>query len=115
MKMKLGPALIIGGALLGITTSLVTGCNGFNSLFGRYEVRGTVTAAPQSKTTGGENGLSTKFSIRLKTPEGERIINCSSTQCASLSPQDSVTLSCFEEWHLSSPNEEECRFVQLNP
>lgn len=95
------------------TAMLLCACNQVNSCIDRYEITGTVTAPPEGKTFGSEGGLTEKFSIRLKIGTAERIVNCSSTQCASLAVDDVVILSCYEEFHWSEPNEEECRFVRL--
>ncbi|HRH32303.1 MAG TPA: hypothetical protein PLK06_03170 [bacterium] len=88
--------------------------NPVKAFFMRYEVQGRVLDAPKGKTFGNaESGITTKFSVRLQTEGGEQIVNCTSTQCASLAPGDKVVLSCFVEWHLAEPNEEECRFDRL--
>ncbi len=112
------PFIVGGGVILaglGIVAMLATGsCNAYNGTLARYDVTGEVKAPPQGKTFGGgDTKLTTKFSIRLQTEQGEVIVNCDSTQCASLNPGDNVLLSCFEEWHLTEPNEQECRFDKL--
>lgn len=89
--------------------------NAVRSFMFRYEVAGMVEAVPQGKTFGSaESGMTTKFSVRLQTPTGTSIVNCTSTQCASLSLGDEVTLSCYNEWNgFVQPTEVECRFKAL--
>lgn len=88
--------------------------NGGKSLISRYDVVGTVTAAPGVKLKLGE-GQETKFGISLDTESGPKIVNCTSTQCSSFAIGQRVKLSCYEETHVSEPNEEECRFDRLLP
>lgn len=91
-------------------------CNAVNSTFDRYEITGTVKAMPQGKSFGGgDSQLTTKFSIRLDVGGSEKIVNCDSTQCASLAVDDVVVLSCFSEWNCAQPYEEECRFDHIVP
>jgi len=102
--------------LLALVISLLgNGCGSVNtvkSVIARYTIEGTVVAVPGAKMRMGE-GTETKFGINLDTNEGPRIVNCSSTQCASLVPGNRVSFSCFEEVHAFEPNEEECRFDKL--
>lgn len=97
-------------------------CNSPRAIFGRYSVEGVVVGPPGSKssfTVGSRSSMGAgtqKFSVPLDTngdSRADRIVNCSSTQCASLADGDRVVLSCFSEWHATVPNEEECRFDHL--
>ncbi len=116
--------LMIGVAIVGILFAIIGGAvggscapvSGVNSLANRYEVQGVLKAPPGSKQRfgGGEAG-ETKYSLNLSTDAGPKIVNCTSTQCASLAVGDSVALSCYTEVHISEPNEEECRFDRLLP
>lgn len=108
---------LVGFLLLG---AVPAGCiNTCNSVANRYTVEGTVTGEVGSKLnlTSGENGSSgtTKYSVPLETATGPKIVNCTSTQCAALQEGQRVELSCYEEFHFTVPNEEECRFTRLLP
>lgn len=107
--------IVYGGiAAVVIMFTILCGINPMKSVFMRYEVQGEVLDAPNGKTFGNaKSGITTKFAVRLETDDGERIVNCTSTQCASLAVGDEVVLSCYVEWHLAEPNEEECRFDRL--
>jgi hypothetical protein len=106
-----GGTFLVAGAVLVMFLPILV--NGWSSIAGRYEVIGTVEGAPASKMsfTSGEKGTSgsQKFSLNL----GDRIVNCSSTQCSALVPGSRVKLSCYDEWHLFVPSEVECRFESL--
>ncbi|NBS41403.1 prepilin-type N-terminal cleavage/methylation domain-containing protein [bacterium] len=110
-------------AILGILVAIIGGnlggacapVNGVKSVAGRYDVVGTVLGQPGTKMFGGDQGNQTKYSVKLKTDTGTTIVNCTSTQCSSLSEDDHVKLSCFNEVHVGEPNEVECRFDSLLP
>ncbi|MBP9827533.1 hypothetical protein KBC55_00040 [Patescibacteria group bacterium] len=89
--------------------------NAMRAFFSRYDVAGVVAGAPQGKTFGSaESGMTTKFSVRLATATGTMIVNCSSTQCASLAVGDEAQFSCYNEWNgFVQPTEVECRFDEL--
>jgi len=113
--MRTDPALVI--AALVVVFLLLVPCACYNpvaSAVARYDVNGTVESAPSSKmsmimTKEGGSG-SQKYAVRV---DGT-IYNCSSTQCSQLVEGDEVTLSCYREWHLFEPDEEECRFQSLS-
>lgn len=110
-RMRIISGLVIAAV---VALAVLCGINPAKAVFMRYEIQGEVLDAPKGKTFGdAESGITTKFSVRLQTEGGERIVNCTSTQCASLAPGDNVVLSCYVEWHLAEPNEEECRFDRL--
>lgn len=95
--------------------SLSGGCGPVNtvkSVISRYAIEGTVVALPGSKMRMGE-GTEAKFAVNLETDEGPKIVNCTSTQCSTLQPGQRVLFSCFEEVHITEPNEEEYRFDKL--
>ncbi|MDQ5952533.1 MAG: hypothetical protein QG626_662 [Patescibacteria group bacterium] len=97
-----------------LLTAIPFSINPIRAAFLRYEVQGEVLDAPKGKTFGNAaSGITTEFSVRLRIGDEERIVNCASTPCASLTPGDNVVLSCFEEWYLSAPNEEECQYDRL--
>lgn len=108
--------LMIGVAIIGIAIMPFSGSiiNGPRSVFSRYDVSGIVTAEPGIKIKTGE-GAESKYAINLDTTSGPKIVNCTSTQCSTLQIGQRVSLSCYEELHLSEPNEEECRFDKLLP
>lgn len=83
------------------------------SVLARYEVSGTVDGEVQGKSFIQDGNSYSKFSVPLQTDSGKVIVNCDSTQCASLSIGDKVTLSCYQQKHLFMPNETECRFEKL--
>lgn len=94
--------------------------NAAKATMGRYEVVGTVVGHAGSKVSflAGQSGTfgAQKFSVSLDTNSDgkmDRIVNCTSAQCASLEAGVAVVFSCFEEWHLFTPNEEECRYSSL--
>jgi MFS superfamily sulfate permease-like transporter len=100
--------------LVGIATAIVPSVvNTTNYVTNRHTVKGTVEAVPSSKLTlGGSNGKVTgaeKYAVRIDN----KIYNCTNTQCSQLQPGDQVELSCYEEWHVFTPNEQECRFIGL--
>lgn len=103
--------LALAAAAVIVVISLM---NGGKSIISRYDVEGTVTTAPGVKQKFGE-GSEAKFAINLETASGPVIVNCTSTQCSSLAVGQRVRLSCYEETHISAPNEEECRFDKLLP
>lgn len=97
------------------------GCG--NSFLRRYDLSGTVAKPSEARISIGKETSSAKFAVTLDEIEAPNrpaafagdfgIVNCDSTQCASLDVGSRVALSCFDEWHLASPNEEECRFVRV--
>jgi hypothetical protein len=98
-----------------LTLAFSYSVNMVRSLIFRYDVAGVVAGAPQGKTFGSaESGMTTKFSVHLATATGTMIVNCSSTQCASLAAGDEAQLSCYNEWNgFVQPTEVECRFNEL--
>ena len=116
--------LAIVGFLICITT-IACGFNGINqyrSIADRYDVTGTVSSEISGKSFIQDGQSYSKFSVPLEDISSDRgsefggskrILNCTSTQCASLDIGQRVTLSCYEQWHAFIPNEEECRFARL--
>lgn len=103
-------------AVMLIVFAVSASINTVRSVAFRYEVIGAVDHEPEGKTFGSaESGMTTKFSVRLKDSEGRiSIVNCTSTQCASLSVGDKVQLSCYNEWNgFVQPTEIECRYDAL--
>jgi len=108
--------LMIGVAIIVIALMICSGgiINGPRSVVSRYEVIGTVVGETGTKIKIGE-GQEAKFSVNISTESGPKIVNCTSTQCAALQEGQRVQFSCYEEFHLTEPNEEECRFDKLLP
>lgn len=117
--LSLTVAILLGSIFMCGTGT--AGCG--NSLLRRYDVVGTVAKPPDAKVSIGTEGGSSKFAVTLGGIEAPNrppafrgdygIVNCDSTQCATLEPGSRVALSCFEEWALAAPNEEECRFARV--
>lgn len=55
-----------------------------------------------------------KFSFLMVVNGKKLTMNCDDTRCAAIEKGNNVTLNCFEQVHLFSPNELECRFKQIN-
>lgn len=97
-------------------TALVSSCyNAYNAIADRTEVQGTINVITSSKLIIND-GVSQEFAISLTTIEGERIIvNCTSTECASLRIGDEVLLSCYTELNIEHgvSSKIKCRFDSL--
>ena len=92
----------------------VEATNSINSVAKRYTIEGSIDGEVGSKLKlSSEGNGTTKYSVPLRIGSGRVIINCTSTQCDALKENDLAVFSCYEEWHLFTPNEEECRFKQL--
>lgn len=107
-------AMVISSMIIVVFLALVPVIyNSTNYMLNRYIVAGIVQSPPVSKLTlvASENSTSgaQKFAIVLE----DRIINCSSTQCAALPVGARVQFSCYQEWNVFVPNEEECRFEKI--
>jgi len=70
----------------------------------------------------GFGGEHEKYAVALinvtgEIPEGHysepMLINCDSTQCATLLPNMRVQFQCYNQWHACGPNELECRFDKV--
>lgn len=109
-----GAAVLFAGVLA--TPALV---NVGASVANRYDVEGVVAGEVHGKMriSTGKNGMSgtEKFSVPLMVGGTKRIINCTNTQCASLVDGDHVRFSCYWEWHVFTPSEEECRYAEMLP
>ncbi len=117
VELMLGLAVVaVFVALAG--SALGGGCGPVNtvkSVTSRYDVVGTVQGQVGSKMFAAGEGGETKFSVKIKTDSGPKVVNCTSTQCGTLADGDRVQFSCFLEEHFSEPDEEECRFDKLLP
>lgn len=110
----------VGTAVLVLGLGAVAiGPNCYRSTMARYDVSATVVKSPEAKIRlSSEGGGDSKFSVTVVAKDDtgchKKIVNCTSTQCASLAAGDGVAFSCFDEWHWFEPNEEECRFEKLD-
>ncbi len=91
--------------------------NGYRATMARYNIHGDVNGEVQSKMrVNGAEGIvagEEKFAVPLEAPDGPIIVNCTSTQCGALSEGQRVELSCYLEWHMFVPEEQECRFSRM--
>lgn len=107
--------IILCFLFLGIPLGVV---NISNSLFHRHDYTGVVqSSGNRIKLNSGENGGTSgteRFSFVLLVGDKKETMNCDDTRCASIEKNNNVTLNCYEEVHLWSPNELECRFKSQN-
>ena len=114
--------LLVATLLLSFTILSMPSCDRCNSIFNRFEVTGQVTNTG-SRHKGNYKNAKEKYSVSLTNVTGDipqelasdlLIVNCDSTQCASLMEGTFVVLSCYEQWGgCAGPNEIECRFKKM--
>lgn len=90
--------------------------NAHRAMFQRHDYTGVVLSVGSrlnwsSDGNGGSNGT-TKYSLTMLTADGKKAMNCDDTRCASVEKGNKVTLNCWEQVHLFSSNELECRFTE---
>lgn len=107
--------IIITFLLLGIP--LITR-NAYRSMAGRTDHTGVVVGVGNrlKGSIGGNNSsnVTQKFNFILNENGQKNSYNCDDARCSSISKGDNITLNCYEEVHLFSPNEWECRFKSVN-
>lgn len=112
-----GLVILVTLPLIVFTVVILGSVNGYRAVFARYDVTGTVMSEPGTKLRiSAKRDGEAKFAVSLDTTgdgAADRVVNCTSTQCVALPVGSRVVLSCYEEWHVVEPNEEECRFSRM--